>query len=248
MAGGAAIGAAPSCGGSDADASAPPRGRSPGPGAARRRVGAAGSAYQPWPGSYIESDKTVGGRLIVWQAHVAPAEPGDVDRVGWVRFLRRRRSPCRSDPGQPFVTREGRLVLDVMQVAGGRPMSAAEYRRGSSRSIQVDVERRPRSEGRRFGLARPAPSVIYPWWMCYPRPSVSIAAIGRIVSRFRLTNGGCGGAPVDSRSGDRLPQCPIADYTAPGLSGGKLSRSVVAPLDGGKVGQTGGSICSSDPD
>jgi len=86
-------------------------------------------AYQPWPGSYIESDKTVGGRLIVWQAHVAPAEPGDVDRVGW--FVPASTPFAgRSDPGQPFVTREGRLVLDVMQVAGGRPMSAAEYRRG----------------------------------------------------------------------------------------------------------------------
>lgn len=74
-------------------------------------------AYQPWPGSYLE---TADGRLIVWRARVAPSEPGDVSG----RLVSTR------DSGLAFATRDGRLVLDQMQRSGGRPMSAAELRRG----------------------------------------------------------------------------------------------------------------------
>jgi methionyl-tRNA formyltransferase len=86
-------------------------------------------AYQPWPGSFIQSDKTGEARLIVKKAHVARAEPGDSDHVGWfvpasVPFV------AASEPGQPFVTRDGRLVLEVMQGEGGREMEAEDYVRG----------------------------------------------------------------------------------------------------------------------
>jgi len=75
-------------------------------------------AYQPWPGSHLETGV---GRLIVWVASVAETESGDV-------------------PGGLFATREGglalatangRLVLEVVQRAGGRRMTAAEFRRGN---------------------------------------------------------------------------------------------------------------------
>ena len=73
-------------------------------------------AYQPWPGSYIESEAAGGERLIVWKAHVAGHEPGDVagQFVG---------TP---DGGLAWATGDGRLVLDVLQQAGGRQMDARE--------------------------------------------------------------------------------------------------------------------------
>jgi methionyl-tRNA formyltransferase len=74
-------------------------------------------AYQPWPGSHLE---TCDGRLIVWKAHVAPAEVGDV--AG--RFV------ATSDGGLAFATVDGSLGLEEVQLAGGRRMSAAELRRG----------------------------------------------------------------------------------------------------------------------
>jgi len=74
-------------------------------------------AYQPWPGGYLETGQ---GRLIVWKARVAEREPGDVAGV-LVRTL---------DGGLALATGDGRLVLDVLQRAGGRRMSAAELRRG----------------------------------------------------------------------------------------------------------------------
>lgn len=74
-------------------------------------------AYQPWPGSHLE---TCYGRLIVWKAHVAPAEVGDV--AG--RFV------ATSDGGLAFATVDGSLGLEEVQLAGGRRMSAAELRRG----------------------------------------------------------------------------------------------------------------------
>jgi methionyl-tRNA formyltransferase len=85
-------------------------------------------AYQPWPGSFIETDRTPGGRLIVKKAHVEPSGPGDAGHIGWF-----------GPPSVPyaiqsehlyFVTANGRLVLDVMQAAGGREMEAGEFLRG----------------------------------------------------------------------------------------------------------------------
>jgi methionyl-tRNA formyltransferase len=86
-------------------------------------------AYQPWPGAFIQSEKTGGLRLIVKRAHVVKSEPGDEKLIGgfapvsvpWVES---------SEPGLPFVTADGRLVLDVMQREGGREMAADDYLRG----------------------------------------------------------------------------------------------------------------------
>jgi methionyl-tRNA formyltransferase len=77
-------------------------------------------AYQPWPGSFIESDKTPGGRLIVKKSHVADGEPGDV--AG--RFV------VTSGGVLALATCEGRLILDKLQRAGGREMEAQEFVRG----------------------------------------------------------------------------------------------------------------------
>lgn len=79
-------------------------------------------AYQPWPGSYLE---TGDGRLIVWRAGVAAGDPGDA--AG--------RLVSTSDEGLAMATADGRLVLDEVQLAGGRRMSAAELLRGRPRLI-----------------------------------------------------------------------------------------------------------------
>ena len=74
-------------------------------------------AYQPWPGSYVE---TPAGRLIVWRAHEAPGRPAV--QAG---------SLVSAGPGDLAVaTREGCLALDEVQLAGGRRMSPAELLRG----------------------------------------------------------------------------------------------------------------------
>ena len=77
-------------------------------------------AYQPWPGSFFESDKTGGLRLIVAAAHIEPAEAGD--RAG--NFL------ITSERKLAVATADGRLVLDVAKRAGGREMSSVELVRG----------------------------------------------------------------------------------------------------------------------
>lgn len=77
-------------------------------------------AYQPWPGAYIQSEKTGDVRLIVSTAHVAKSEPGDV--AG--RFV------TTADRRLALVAADGRLVLDVLQRAGGRAMTSAELLRG----------------------------------------------------------------------------------------------------------------------
>jgi methionyl-tRNA formyltransferase len=79
-------------------------------------------AYQPWPGSYIQSERTASERLIVWQAHVGAGVPADV--AGHLVTT--------ADGGLALATGDGRLVLDVVQRAGGQRMSAAEYLRGHS--------------------------------------------------------------------------------------------------------------------
>ena len=79
-------------------------------------------AYQPWPGSYIETGE---GRLIVWRAHVADREPGDMA----ARFV------ATAAGGLAWVTVDGRLVLDLLQRAGGREMTAAELLRGRPRIV-----------------------------------------------------------------------------------------------------------------
>jgi methionyl-tRNA formyltransferase len=73
-------------------------------------------AYQPWPGSFLE---TPVGRLVVWRAATAPAEPADVpDRI------------MAHGDGIALSGPYGRLVLDEVQLAGRRRISGAELRRG----------------------------------------------------------------------------------------------------------------------
>jgi methionyl-tRNA formyltransferase len=68
-------------------------------------------AYQPWPGSFVD---TVAGRLVVWASRIGPVADGS--------------------PGlfvaDGLVTGDGRLLLDDVQPAGGRRMSWDEFLRG----------------------------------------------------------------------------------------------------------------------
>jgi methionyl-tRNA formyltransferase len=73
-------------------------------------------AHLPWPGSFVEID---GDRLVVLEASVAPGDGDD--------------EPGRLVPdhlGLALATRDGRLVLDEVQPAGGRPMSGDAFLRG----------------------------------------------------------------------------------------------------------------------
>ena len=80
-------------------------------------------AYQPWPGSFIQSITTEGQRLIVRKARVTGGEPGDV--AG--------RLVATSKRGLALATCDGRLALEVLQPAGGHEMGAEEFLRGHPR-------------------------------------------------------------------------------------------------------------------
>jgi methionyl-tRNA formyltransferase len=72
-------------------------------------------AYLGWPGSFLE---TTAGRLVVLAAAVGPAvdaSPGTLVASG---------------VGLALASARGSLELEQVQLAGGRPMSAAELRRG----------------------------------------------------------------------------------------------------------------------
>ena len=73
-------------------------------------------AYQPWPGSYVE---TSAGRLIVWRARTAAHESGDAPG-----------SVAADGDGLALCTADGRLVLDEVQLAGKKRVTGAELRRG----------------------------------------------------------------------------------------------------------------------
>lgn len=73
-------------------------------------------ALRPWPGAFLE---TAAGRLGIHAATVAPAVPGE--------------EPGRlvaAGDGLALATADGRLELILVQPAGGRVMTGAEYRRG----------------------------------------------------------------------------------------------------------------------
>lgn len=74
-------------------------------------------AYQPWPGAFLETEE---GRLIVWRARVTPSEQGD--EAGRIAAVGRH--------GLALATASGRLLLDEVQLAGKKRVSAAELRRG----------------------------------------------------------------------------------------------------------------------
>jgi methionyl-tRNA formyltransferase len=73
-------------------------------------------AYQPWPGSFLE---TPSGRLIVWRATATPAEPSD-----------RPAMLVADGDGIALSTADGRLRLDEVQLAGKRRMAGGALRRG----------------------------------------------------------------------------------------------------------------------
>jgi methionyl-tRNA formyltransferase len=73
-------------------------------------------AYQPWPGTFID---TPVGRLILWKVAAAPAEPGDE-----LEML------VAHGDGLALTEWDGRLVLHEVQLAGKKRCSAAELRRG----------------------------------------------------------------------------------------------------------------------
>ncbi len=73
-------------------------------------------AHLPWPGSFLEVD---GDRLVVLAGSVTASE--DDDEAG--RFVPDER-------GLALATRDGRLLLDEVQPAGGRPMTGEAFVRG----------------------------------------------------------------------------------------------------------------------
>jgi methionyl-tRNA formyltransferase len=72
-------------------------------------------AYLGWPGSYLE---TRAGRLVVHAATVGPGRPEPAGSIG------------AAGDGLALVTSDGSLVLDDVQLAGGRPMTGAALVRG----------------------------------------------------------------------------------------------------------------------
>ncbi len=78
-------------------------------------------AYQPWPGSFVETGE---GRLIVHGAQVAPGaasdQPGRLEADG---------------DGLALTTADGRLRLLDVQLAGRRRTDAASLRRGAPRLV-----------------------------------------------------------------------------------------------------------------
>ena len=75
-------------------------------------------AYQPWPGTFVQT--ALLGRLIVDDATVGPSEPGDVGGHLVV-----------DGDSLAITTSDGRLRLGRIRVAGRKPMTAAELRRGA---------------------------------------------------------------------------------------------------------------------
>jgi methionyl-tRNA formyltransferase len=75
-------------------------------------------AHLPWPGSFIETPGQ--GRLIAEEASAVSASPGDIP--GHL---------VADGDGLALTTTDGRLRLGRVRLAGRRPMSAAELRRGA---------------------------------------------------------------------------------------------------------------------
>jgi methionyl-tRNA formyltransferase len=73
-------------------------------------------AFEPWPGTYLDSD---GGRVAILRAAVAPSAPGDEPGI-----------LVADDGGVALATVDGRLRLLDVQPAGGRRMSGDAWRRG----------------------------------------------------------------------------------------------------------------------
>ncbi|HET7031060.1 MAG TPA: methionyl-tRNA formyltransferase [Candidatus Limnocylindrales bacterium] len=89
-------------------------------------------AHLPWPGSFIETDE---GRLVVLVARVAPGEADDAP--GTI---------VPDEEGLALATSDGRLILDEVQPAGGRPMSGEAFLRGRPAILGAAI-----ASGRRSG-------------------------------------------------------------------------------------------------
>jgi methionyl-tRNA formyltransferase len=83
-------------------------------------------AFAPWPGSFLE---TPAGRLVVHEASLADAEPGD-ERGTLVRHRDR----------LALATAAGRLVLDRVQLAGRRAVGGNEFLHGQPGLVGVRVD------------------------------------------------------------------------------------------------------------
>lgn len=73
-------------------------------------------AYQPWPGSYLETSE---GRIVVWRASL-----GDVRAASDIGAI------VAAEQGLALAASDGMLALDEVQPAGGRRMTGAELLRG----------------------------------------------------------------------------------------------------------------------
>jgi methionyl-tRNA formyltransferase len=84
-------------------------------------------AHLPWPGSFVE---VADGRIVVLSARLAPSEADD--EPGTI---------VPDDEGLALATGDGRLILDEVQPAGGRPMSGEAYLRGRPSVLGATVRR-----------------------------------------------------------------------------------------------------------
>ena len=90
-------------------------------------------AYQPWPGSFVD---TVEGRLLIWASSVVPVF-GAPPSFGLLT------SGHDGVSGLGLLTADGMLEFIEVQPAGGRRMTAAELLRGRPRLIGSTVQARP---------------------------------------------------------------------------------------------------------
>ena len=84
-------------------------------------------AYQPWPGTFLDTDA---GRLIVWLARLV--SDAAVERAPHPRLER-------SGSGVILANAEGALELLEVQPAGGRRIAATDWVRGA-RTLPTLVE------------------------------------------------------------------------------------------------------------
>ena len=80
-------------------------------------------AYQPWPGSWFETDD---GRVTIWAAQADAGSGPTEAAVGELQA---------DGDGLAIVVADGRLRLLEVQAAGGRRMSGAALRRGHPRLV-----------------------------------------------------------------------------------------------------------------
>ncbi|HEY7599404.1 MAG TPA: methionyl-tRNA formyltransferase [Candidatus Limnocylindrales bacterium] len=92
-------------------------------------------AYQPWPGSYLDTDA---GRLAVWRARPAHASGARGESVGTIL------STAEGEPA--LVTGAGLLELVEVQPAGGRRMGGAELLRGRPALVGMRVTMPPAAD------------------------------------------------------------------------------------------------------